>query len=239
MFGLRYDGDWQTHVKESKKFALRADGETEKELFVNYGEKYEDVRIREGYSTLSQKQQKVVLRRAAKHQREFLLDVFEYEPESLQRCVDFFSTKLIPEHYYGEGGQGKHIDPELRDRALNMSRMFNIRGKRIMDTMAKKRQMASESHESPTVKRYDPSGGIDMDSLMRKINALIDRLTRLSCTCPVPAYTKEMELRWVAEAEEYHRQECHLSSDDGYIESDTDIDEDVANGGDSDSSYEE
>lgn len=46
MMGLRYDGNWSEHVKEAKEFALQADGKTEKELFVHYGETYEEVRIR-------------------------------------------------------------------------------------------------------------------------------------------------------------------------------------------------
>ena len=47
MFGLRYNGDFPAFVKDAKtQLALQADGKTEKELFVHYGETYEEVRIR-------------------------------------------------------------------------------------------------------------------------------------------------------------------------------------------------
>ena len=177
-----------------------------------------------------------MLRRAAQHQREFVLEVFIYPPESLESCVDFFLTKLIPENLYGEGGKGKLIDPDLRDRALHMSRMFRIRCERILDTSTKNREMAAESVDSPTVKRYDPTEGIDIESLMTKIHNLIERLIRLSCTRAVPAFTKEMERQLIAEAGEFHE----TPSDYGYkSESETDSDEDNSNAYDSDSSYEE
>ena len=178
-----------------------------------------------------------MLRRAAQHQREFVLEVFIYPPESLESCVDFFLTKLIPENLYGEGGKGKLIDPDLRDRALHMSRMFRIRGERILDTITKNRDMAADSVASPIAKRYDPTEGIDMENLMSKIHNLIERLIRLSCTRDVPAFTKEMERQLIAEAEEFHE----TQSDDGRykIESETDSDDDNSNADDSDSSYEE
>ena len=178
-----------------------------------------------------------MLRRAAQHQREFVLAVFIYPPESLERCVDFFLTKLIPEHLYGQGGQGNFIDAELRDRALHMSRMFRIRGERILDTVTRNKEMAAESVASPTAKqRYDPTEGIDMENLMSKINSLIERLNRVSCLRAVPPFTKEMERQLITEAEEFH----NTPSDDGYkIESETDSDEDNADADDSDSSYEE
>ena len=160
-----------------------------------------------------------------------------YPPESLESCVDFFLTKLIPENLYGEGGQGKFIDPDLRDRALHMSRMFRIRGERILDTVTKNREMADESVASPVAKRYDPTEGVDMENLMSKINNLIERLIRLSCSRAVPTFTKEMERQLIAEAEEFHE----TPSDDGRYksESETDSDEDNSNADDSDSSYEE
>ena len=231
---------------------LKADGKTEKEIFVNYGKDYEHVRIREGYSKLPLKRQQVVLGRADKHQREFVLDVLGYEAPSLAACVKFFSTKLLPEHYYGEGGQGIHIDPELRDRALQMSRMFRIRAGRIIETVAKNKEMAGESQDSSDVERYDPSGGIDMEQLMTQITALIERLSLLSCSRPIQPYSKEMEMKDIAEAETYHEKEGNDSLDGDILDlsdidsddngdaddDDDDYDDDDADDSD-DSSYEE
>lgn len=174
--GIRYNGDWEAYCRDAACFNLRADG-SEVELFVHYGPLYEHVRIREGYSTLPISEKEKVLASFSEHEAGFVKDVDIFDAKEVVMCIDFFLNRCMPKGYYGEGGQGKHIDGELRDRTLQIARKLRIRAERLLDSVE-----ASQRVEiSPGVNRFDESQGIDLPNTIVQADLLIERLSRLSC----------------------------------------------------------
>jgi len=176
LMGIRYNGDWEAYCGDAAKWNLRADG-SEVELFVNYGPLYEHVRIREGYSTLPASEKERVLASFSEHEAGFVKDVNIFDAKEVAMCLDFFLNRCMPKGYYGEEGQGKHIDGELRDRTLQIARKLRVRAERLLDSVE-----ASQTVKiSPGVTRLDESHGIDLPRTIVQADLLIERLSRFSC----------------------------------------------------------
>ena len=83
-------------MMNSTQFDLRADG-VEKEVFVDYGELYEDVRIRKGYSRKSLRHQKKVLAALPHNEADYLRDILlNFDAKEVAESVKFFLEYCIP-----------------------------------------------------------------------------------------------------------------------------------------------
>ena len=94
--GTRYCGNWISYMMNSTQFDLRADG-VEKEVFVDYGELYEDVRIRKGYSRKSLRHQKKVLAALPHNEAEYLRDILlNFDAKEVAE-----SKEEVPSRHFG------------------------------------------------------------------------------------------------------------------------------------------
>ena len=80
--------------KEDEPFTLQANG-VEREVFIDYGESYEDVRVRKNYSRLSQQDADKRRRELDLDYKELLDEVKTYNASEIIQCVNFMMRDVF------------------------------------------------------------------------------------------------------------------------------------------------
>jgi hypothetical protein len=81
--------------KDDAPFQLRADGKTEIEVFVDYGPKYEKVRLRKGFTRLSPDEEARCLKELEKDEQEYLEEIESYSVSDVSSSLEYFRALLV------------------------------------------------------------------------------------------------------------------------------------------------
>jgi hypothetical protein len=81
--------------KDDAPFQLRADGKTEIEIFVDYGPKYEKVRLRKGFTRLSPDEETKCLQELEKDEQEYLEEIESYSVSDVSSSLEYFRALLV------------------------------------------------------------------------------------------------------------------------------------------------
>jgi len=133
LMGTRYHGDWNRYKEESSRFSLAVDGD-EVEVFLHYGQSYEPIRIRKGYSVWStpslQRQQEELATTVMTDHDCYISDIATYNAEEVIDCVYFLTNQcLIVEDYKSTE---KRIDEDVRDRVQRVVRKLLDRASELL-----------------------------------------------------------------------------------------------------------
>jgi hypothetical protein len=143
--------------QEQGTFHLPADG-SEVELFVNYGHRYEQVRVRNGYSFVSEKEQARIKEKILHEQVEDVQEMDRFESGDIEACVNFFFT------LFSMNDKSK-FRPVVIKRALTCAVVLQRRAHRLLLQLS----------------NGDPSdaGGVSLKRLLKKAELLVSRLLRM------------------------------------------------------------
>ena len=174
LLGVAYHGVWEDFQHGMEQFNLRSGNEVE--IFVNYGEGYEDVRIRKGYSTLPEEIKSKRLFQISNNQETYLDDIDEYSKEEIAKATDFFL-----QHYttlYRPDKKDMDMDNEIRDRALQVAMKLKVRVNQLE---------IGEQEKDSTV--FDcQSSRNKFSDLMELIDTLVQKLSTAPSTSKLPSF---------------------------------------------------
>jgi hypothetical protein len=92
----------------SGPFRLACDG-SEIEIFIDYGEAYENVRCRKNYSRLPPEELEQKMKELQADEIDYIREISTYNPDQIKDCIHFFHDLFCPE---------LHFDSSVVDRAL-------------------------------------------------------------------------------------------------------------------------
>jgi hypothetical protein len=110
------------------KFQLPADGKTLTEIFIDYGSKYEYVRIRKGYSRLSPDERLPKIQQMERDEHEYIREIHTFSCSELKDANEFFSPIFQ--------NAAAFVRDETRERALCVAILLKTRAQAILSEFA-------------------------------------------------------------------------------------------------------
>jgi hypothetical protein len=150
------------HANQSQgSFVAPTDGR-ELELFVNYGSDYENVRIRKGYSFVSQEEQARIKEHLSHEDADDLKEMNRFGEKEIEACVKFFLVLFSIE-------EESKFTPEMIERALMC---FVMLLRRVHLMFVQQVQRAQHCDGSDTVE----ANTMDLKGLLKECRVLVSLL---------------------------------------------------------------
>jgi hypothetical protein len=138
-------------------FQLAADGR-EQEIFIDYGPRYEKVRIRRNYSRLADKERERAVDNLKEDDFEYLQEILSFTPGEVESAVQFFRGIIM---------DGRHLEHDFVMRSLMLAILLKKRARAIMPEVAEE--------EEPSFCN-DGATELDLSKLAGDAGGLVSRL---------------------------------------------------------------
>jgi len=166
LFGIAYNGNWDEYTKGKSELGMVIGGE-EVELFMNYGDTYENIRVRKSFSSLSQKEQKESLESMSDLDSEFVTNIEDFTQIEIHLILKYLMDVFVSRHLKFE--KQKKMIREVRRRAMMVTFVLKSRVEKLM-----KFQQTDSNDEPSTI-----SIKKDLHTLLRLAKDLIQKLESL------------------------------------------------------------